>query len=182
VTGWASKMVVPLLIWHDKQHKGADWCRSFKLLKYRLQIYGYLQISVYIHGSDMAIPGYQRPQIIPGYRRSMTVPNDNWHSSVVVILYSSHHGKYSPLFFPTPHHSFTSHRIQVSAMCSAWKSSPVQSFVKFWQDQDLDQSSQVDKPQKTGLNRCQPVQCSFHWFSTVERPVSTGLYRGLGGR
>jgi len=40
----------------------------------RLQIYGYLQISVYIHGSDMAIPGYQHPRIIPGYRRSMTVP------------------------------------------------------------------------------------------------------------
>jgi len=74
VTGWATKMVVPLLIWHDKRHKGADWCQSFKLLKYRLQIYGYLRISVYIHGSDMAIPGYQRPRIIPGYRWSMTVP------------------------------------------------------------------------------------------------------------
>jgi len=70
----------------------------------------------------------------------------------------------------------------LSTISSAWKSGPVWSFVKFWQDWDLDQSSQVNKPQKTGLNRCQPVQCGFRWFSTVERPVSTSLYRGLGGR
>jgi len=53
--------------------------------------------------------------------------------------------------------------------------SPVWSFVKIWQDRDWDQSSQVEEPWKTGLNRHQPVQCSFGQFFTVERPVSTSL-------
>jgi len=32
--------------------------------------------------------------------------NDDQWMSVIVILYFSHHGKYSPLFIPTSHHSF----------------------------------------------------------------------------
>jgi len=58
---------------------------------------------------------------------------------------------------------------------SAWKSGPVQSFVKIWQDQDLEWSSQVEEPWKTRLNWCQAVQCSFGQFSTVERLVSTSF-------
>ena len=58
---------------------------------------------------------------------------------------------------------------------SAWKYGPVWSFVKIWRDWDLDQSLQVEEPWKTGLNQCQPVQCSFGWFSMVERPVSTSF-------
>jgi len=59
----------------------------------------------------------------------------------------------------------------LSTMTSAWKSGPVQSFVKIWQDWDWDQSSQVEEPQKNRLNRHQLVQCGFGQFFTVERPV-----------
>ena len=62
-----------------------------------------------------------------------------------------------------------------NVLTSAWKSGPVRSFVQIWQDWDQDQSSQVEEPQKTGLNRRQPVQCGFGRFFTVERPVSTSL-------
>jgi len=64
---------------------------------------------------------------------------------------------------------------RLSLTASAWKSGPVQSFVKIWQDQDRDQSSQVEEPWKTGPNRHQPVQCGFRRFSMVERLVSTSL-------
>ena len=57
--------------------------------------------------------------------------------------------------------------------------SPVQSFVKIWQDWDLDWSSQVEEPWKTGLTWCQLVQCGFGQFSTVERPVSTSFSLNL---
>jgi len=60
-------------------------------------------------------------------------------------------------------------------MSSAWKSGPVWSFVKIWQDQDWDQSSQVEEPWKTRLNQCQLVQCGFGQFFVVERPVSTSF-------
>ena len=56
---------------------------------------------------------------------------------------------------------------------SAWKSGPVWFFAYILKDQDQDQSPEVDRLQKTGLNQCKPVQSGFSQFSTVFRPVLT---------
>ena len=57
---------------------------------------------------------------------------------------------------------------------SAWKSSPVRSFVQIQQDRDQDRLFQVDGPEKTAQNRCRPVEGGFCWFFPVLRLVKTG--------
>ena len=52
------------------------------------------------------------------------------------------------------------------SVTSAWKSGPVRSFAKIRRDRDRDWSSEVDEPQKTGLNRHRPVQSGFHSCKT----------------
>ena len=72
-----------------------------------------------------------------------------------------------------------------STLTSAWKSGPVQFFIQISKDRDQDQSSQVERPWKTGLNQHQPVQCGFSQFLMVLRLVLTSyslnqLTTGLG--
>jgi len=57
---------------------------------------------------------------------------------------------------------------------SAWNSSLVWSFIYIWEDWDQDQSREVDRLQKTGLNQHEPVQSGFSQFFAVDRPVLTG--------
>jgi len=56
---------------------------------------------------------------------------------------------------------------------SAWNSDLVQSFAQIWQDQDQDQFLQIDGPEKTALNWCRLVHCSFDQFFAVLRLVET---------
>jgi len=67
------------------------------------------------------------------------------------------------------------HALKKEGTVSAWKSSPVWSFIHIWQDQDQDQSPAVERMQETRLNQHEPVQSGLIQLMDQSGPVFVNI-------